>query len=153
MESAPRLESGIHGIESRIHDCPGFLFPQIRAGIIISRCWIYRSQYISLVFRTNSKLADHWEVHFDDVTLAMIIGEGAFGKVYSGDFFIKSDGSRSRRISSRWRKKDTKDQKKPLRVAVKMLRSKIYDHKNFKSRTFKSPCRPASQSLYPSPLS
>ncbi|CAH3159794.1 unnamed protein product [Porites lobata] len=73
--------------------------------------------------RTNSELTDHWEVHFDDITLSRIIGEGAFGKVYSGDFFKKSDGSRSRRISSRWGKKDTKDQKKPLRVAVKMLRN------------------------------
>ena len=94
-----------------------------------------------MIFRTKSELTDHWEVHFDDITLARIIGEGAFGKVYSGDFFKKSNGSRSRRISSRWGKKDTKDQKKPLRVAVKMLRSKIYDYKNVQSHTLKSRCK------------
>jgi len=105
---------------------------------------------ISLLFRTNSDLADHWEVHFDDITLARIIGEGAFGKVYSGEFLKRSDGSRSRRISSRWRKKDTKDQKKPLRVAVKMLRSKIHDNKNFQSLTLRNVVD--SQNPFPSSL-
>ena len=145
-------------MESRIQDCLGFSYIGRYTALSSNKGGNHNtkvldmSQWISLIFRTNSELTDHWEVHFDDVTLSRIIGEGAFGKVYSGDFFKKSDGSRSRRISSRWGKKDTKDQKKPLRVAVKMLRSKIYDYKNVQPHTFKIRCRPVSQSPFPSSL-
>ena len=42
----------------------------------------------SHVFRSNSELfEDPWEVVFDDISLHRIIGEGAFGKVYSGRLF------------------------------------------------------------------
>ena len=58
------VESGIHGMESRIQDCLGFsltwgdtqLFRQIRAGIIISRCWICLNRFLWFLEQSPNSL-------------------------------------------------------------------------------------------------
>ena len=55
-----------------------------------------------------------WEVHFDDISLIRIIGEGAFGKVYSGDL-----------LKQFMKDKKQQQMKKGVAVAVKMLQSTI----------------------------
>ena len=79
------------------------------------------------VVRTNSGLLDRWEVLFDDISLDRIIGEGAFGKVYSGELLKQFKEIGKGRESSQ-RKKDKKhlQMKKGVTVAVKMLQSTIF---------------------------
>ena len=77
-------------------------------------------------FRSSSEIPDQWEVLFDDISLCKIIGEGAFGKVYSGELLRQTDVANIRKISTLWRGKEAKEEKAGLGVAVKMLRSKIY---------------------------
>ena len=80
------------------------------------------------VFRSSSELFDPFEVLFDDVSLHKIIGEGTFGKVYSGKLLKQTmEFGKGRRS---WRRKTDKSQqqmKMGLTVAVKMLRSTPYD--------------------------
>ena len=74
-----------------------------------------------LVFRSNSELfEDPWEVLFDDISLHRIIGEGAFGKVYSGRLLkqIMEVGKGRKPLQQRMRM--------GLTVAVKMLQSMIW---------------------------
>jgi len=76
-------------------------------------------------FRSNAQLfQDPWEILFDDISLNRIIGEGAFGKVYSGRLLKQTMEVGKERISSQ-RKKDKKQQEMQmgLSVAVKMLQS------------------------------
>ena len=78
------------------------------------------------VVRTNSGLLDPWEIPFDGISLHRIIGEGAFGKVYSGEL-LKQFTEVGKGKESSQRKKDKKQQqmKKGVTVAVKMLQSTI----------------------------
>ena len=64
---------------------------------------------------------------FDDILLDTIIGEGAFGKVYSGRLLKQTVGANKRRKSSK-RKADKEQQqiKRSPTVAVKMLQSMIW---------------------------
>jgi len=76
-------------------------------------------------FRSNAQLfQDPWEILFDDISLNRIIGEGAFGKVYSGRLLKQTMEVGKGRISSQ-RKKDKKEYEMQmgLTVAVKMLQS------------------------------
>ena len=79
---------------------------------------------ISIFFRSNSEFFDPWEVLFDDISLHRIIGEGAFGKVYSGKL-LKQTIKVGKRKKSSQRKTDKEQQqmKIGLTVAVKMLQS------------------------------
>ena len=78
------------------------------------------------VFRSNSELfQDPWEVRFDDISLHMIIGEGAFGKVYSGRLLKQTIVVGKEKKSSQ-RKTDKEEMKMSLTVAVKMLQSMIW---------------------------
>ena len=83
-----------------------------------------------LVFRSNSEhFHDPWEVLFDDISLNRIIGEGAFGKVYSGRLLkhIWSMEARKGRKSSQCKTdKEHQQMKMGLTVAVKMLQSMIW---------------------------
>lgn len=75
------------------------------------------------VFRSNSELfQDPWEVLFDDISLNRIIGEGAFGKVYSGRL-LKQTIEVGKGKKSSPRKTDKEEMKMGLTVAVKMLQS------------------------------
>ena len=78
------------------------------------------------VVRTNSGLLDPWEIPFDGISLHRIIGEGAFGKVYSGEL-LKQFMEVAKGKESSQRNKDKKQQqmKKGVTVAVKMLQSTI----------------------------
>ena len=82
------------------------------------------------VFRSNSEhFHDPWEVLFDDISLNRIIGEGAFGKVYSGRLLkhIWSMEARKGRKSSQCKTdKEHQQMKMGLTVAVKMLQSMIW---------------------------
>jgi len=80
------------------------------------------------VFSCNSELLqDSWEVLFDDITLHRIIGEGAFGKVYSGRLLKQTMEAGKGRISSqRSTDKEQQQMKIGLTVAVKMLQSMIW---------------------------
>ena len=75
------------------------------------------------VVRTNSGLLDPWEVLFDDISLHRIIGEGAFGKVYSGELLKQFMEVGKGRESSLRKKRQPR--KKGVTVAVKMLQSTI----------------------------
>jgi len=78
------------------------------------------------VFRSNSELFDPWEIRFDDVSLHNIIGEGAFGKVYKGEFLKQlTEVGKGRRSSRHKTIKKRHQMKKGLIVAVKMLQSTI----------------------------
>ena len=80
------------------------------------------------VFRSKTELfQDPWEILFDDISLNRVIGEGAFGKVYSGRLLKQTMEAGKARISSR-RKTENKQQemKMGLTVAVKMLQSMIF---------------------------
>ncbi|KAL9957968.1 hypothetical protein ACROYT_G034928 [Oculina patagonica] len=74
--------------------------------------------------RSNSELSDPFEILFDDISLHKIIGEGAFGKVYSGEL-LKRIMVVGKGIQSLKRKKEKEkhQRKKGLRVAAKMLRN------------------------------
>jgi len=79
------------------------------------------------VFSSNSELfKDPWEILFDDISLNRIVGEGAFGKVYSGRL-LKQTMKIGKEKKSSQRKTDKKQQemKMGLTVAVKMLQSMI----------------------------
>ena len=80
------------------------------------------------VFRSNSEhFHDPWEVLFDDISLNRIIGEGAFGKVYSGRLLKQSMEARKGRKSSQCKTdKEHQQMKMGLTVAVKMLQSMIW---------------------------
>ena len=71
---------------------------------------------------------DPWEVLFDDISLHRIIGEGAFGKVYSGELLKQTMEVEKERKSLAQRKTDKEQQqmKMGLTVAVKMLQSTIW---------------------------
>ena len=78
-------------------------------------------------FRSNSELfQDPWEILFNDISLNRIIGEGAFGKVYSGRLLKQTMEVGKGRLTSQ-RKTDKKQQEMQmgLTVAVKMLQSMI----------------------------
>ena len=79
------------------------------------------------VFRSNSEhFQDPWEVLFDDISLNRIIGEGVFGKVYSGRLLKQSVEVRKGRKSSQCKTdKEHQQMKMGLSVAVKMLQSMI----------------------------
>ena len=86
------------------------------------------SSYIH-VFRSISEVFDPFEVQFDDISLDKIIGEGTFGKVYSGRLLKQTIAVTSRKERKTWRRKTDKKQrqmKMGLTVAVKMLRSTSY---------------------------
>ena len=82
----------------------------------------------SHVFRSNSELfEDPWEVVFDDISLHRIIGEGAFGKVYSGRLFKQiMEVGKGRKPLQRKTDKGQQQMKMGLTVAVKMLQSMIW---------------------------
>ena len=88
----------------------------------------YKNFYSCIhAFRSKTELfQDPWEVLFDDISLNRVIGEGAFGKVYSGKLLKQTVKAGKARISSR-RKTDRKQQQMEmgLTVAVKMLQSTI----------------------------
>ena len=77
------------------------------------------------VFRSNSELfQDAWEVLFDDVFLDRIIGEGAFGKVYSGRLLKETiEIGKERKSLMRKAEKEQQEMKIGPAVAVKMLQS------------------------------
>ena len=69
---------------------------------------------------------------FDDILLDTIIGEGAFGKVYSGRLLkqIMKVG-KGRKPSQRKTDKDQMEMKMGLTVAVKMLQSMNWSCQRF----------------------
>lgn len=79
---------------------------------------------------------DPWEVLFDDISLDRIIGEGAFGKVYSAELLKQFMEIGKERESSQ-RKKDKKQQQMKMRVtvAVKMLQSTVFLFQRFLLKT------------------
>lgn len=82
---------------------------------------------------------DPWEVLFDDISLHIIIGEGAFGKVYRGEILKKlMEVGKGRKSSQRKTDNEQQQTKKGLTVAVKMLRSTICFFQLFK--TYKNNC-------------
>jgi len=81
---------------------------------------------IYIFFRSNSKLFDPWEVLFDDISLNRIIGEGAFGKVYSGRLLRQTmEVGKGRKSSQSKTDNEQQQMKMGLTVAVKMLQSMI----------------------------
>ena len=79
------------------------------------------------VFRSNSELFDPFEVLFDDIFLDKIIGEGAFGKVYSGRLLKQTiETGIGGKSSQRRKDKEQQQMKMGLTVAVKMLQSMIW---------------------------
>ena len=77
-------------------------------------------------FRSNPTFFDSWEVLFDDISLDKIIGEGAFGKVYSGKLLKQPMEVIKGKTSSQHKtKKEQQEMKIGLTVAVKMLQSTI----------------------------
>jgi len=78
------------------------------------------------VFRSNSELFDQFEVLFDDISLDTIIGEGAFGKVYSGRLLKQTmEVGKGKKSSQSKTDKGQQQMKMGLTVAVKMLQSMI----------------------------
>ena len=86
---------------------------------------LFRLDSFMHVVRTNSELSDPWEVLFDDISLHRIIGEGAFGKVYSGELLTQFMEVGKGRESSHPKKEKKQQQMKGVAVAVKMLQSTI----------------------------
>ena len=80
------------------------------------------------VFRSNSELfQDSWEVRFDDISLDTIIGEGAFGKVYSGRLLKQAvEFGKGMKSLPRKANKERQQMKIGLAVAVKMLQSMVW---------------------------
>ena len=79
------------------------------------------------VFRSNSELSDSFEVLFDDIFLDKIIGEGAFGKVYSGRLLKQTmEVKRDRKSSKCNVDKEQQQMTRGPTVAVKMLQSMIW---------------------------
>ena len=77
-------------------------------------------------FRSNLELLDPWEVLFDDISLHRIVGEGAFGKVYSGELLKQlMEVGKGGKSLQRKTNKEQQRTKKGLTVAVKMLQSKV----------------------------
>ena len=69
---------------------------------------------------------DPWEILFDDISLHRIVGEGAFGKVYSGELLKRHmKVGKGRKSLQRETNKEQQRTKKGLTVAVKMLQSNI----------------------------
>ena len=63
---------------------------------------------------------------FDDISLDRIIGEGAFGKVYSGRLLKQTkEVGKGRKSSQSKTDKEQQPMRMGLTVAVKMLRSMI----------------------------
>ena len=64
---------------------------------------------------------------FDDISLDKIIGEGAFGKVYSGRLLKKTmEVGNGKKSSQSKTDKEQQQMKMGLTVAVKMLQSMIW---------------------------
>ena len=64
---------------------------------------------------------------FDDISLDKIIGEGAFGKVYSGRLLKQNmEVKKGRKCSKRKTDKEQQQMKRTPTVAVKMLQSMIW---------------------------
>ena len=85
-----------------------------------------------ILFRSNLQLFDPWEVLFDDISLHKIIGEGAFGKVYSGRLLKQTmDIGKGRKSSQSKTDRKQQQMKMGLTVAVKMLQSMIWLCKRF----------------------
>ena len=64
---------------------------------------------------------------FDDISLDKIIGEGAFGKVYSGRLLKQTmEVKKGRKCSKRKTDKEQQQMKRSRTVAVKMLQSMIW---------------------------
>ena len=82
----------------------------------------------SHVFRSNSAVfVDPWEVLFDDISLHRIIGEGAFGKVYSGRLLKQvMEVGKGRKPLQRKTDKGQQQMRMGVTVAVKMLQSMIW---------------------------
>ena len=79
------------------------------------------------IFRSKSELSDPFEVLFDDISLDTIIGEGAFGKVYSGMLLKQTvEANKGRKSSKRKADKEQQQIKRSPTVAVKMLQSMIW---------------------------
>ena len=84
------------------------------------------------VFRSNSELFDQFEVLFDDITLDKIIGEGAFGKVYSGRLLKQTmEVGKGKKSTQSKTDKGQQQMKMGLTVAVKMLQSMIWLRQRF----------------------
>ena len=82
--------------------------------------------FSGVFFRSNSELSDPFEVLFDDISLHKIIGEGAFGKVYSGELLKKiMEVGKGSKTPTRKKREKEQQTKKGVTVAVKMLQSKI----------------------------
>ena len=65
-------------------------------------------------------------MRFDDISLHKIIGEGAFGKVYSGKLLKQTtEGVKGRKSLQQRTNKKQQEMKIGLTVAVKMLQSMI----------------------------
>ena len=80
-----------------------------------------------ILFRSNSKFFDPWEVLFDDISLHNIVGEGAFGKVYSGRLLKQTmEVGKGRKSSQSKNDKEQQQMKMGLTVAVKMLQSMLW---------------------------
>jgi len=74
--------------------------------------------------RSNSELFDQFEVLFDDITLDKIIGEGAFGKVYSGRLLKQTmEVGKGKKSTQSKTDKGQQQMKMGLTVAVKMLQN------------------------------
>ena len=83
-------------------------------------------------FRFNSENLDQLEVRFDDISLDKIIGEGAFGKVYSGRLLKQTmEITKERKSSQRKTDKEQQEMKIGLTVAVKMLQRMIWLYQCF----------------------
>ena len=87
---------------------------------------------LTYAFRTNSEFFDPLEVLFDDISLNKIIGEGAFGKVYSGRLLKQTIEAEKGKKSSQ-RKTNKEQIQMGLTVAVKMLQSMFWLYHHFKT--------------------
>ena len=85
------------------------------------------------VFSSNSDLLkDPWEILFDDISLNRIVGEGAFGKVYSGKLLKQTmKVGKGKKSTQPTIDKKHQEMKMGLTVAVKMLQSMIWLCKSY----------------------
>lgn len=72
--------------------------------------------------RSNSELVDPFEIVFDDISLCNLIGEGAFGKVFSAELNKQMETGKEGKSSVAKTNKQKLPKQKYRIVAVKMLR-------------------------------